>query len=240
PGRAPRRPCDPAPRARGAASYAASPCPPRAELEDQPCGVSSCSPEPAGRHRGFARFLVEVGDGLLIVLEGFVQAVEFGDRALAIALDDGALRGIGTGREVGRQAVDPALHRVGEHLVALELRVEFLLPTRPVLLVPGRAAVLRRVLGLVIGRRSRRRAGSIRRRRRLDDPRRRAKVLVGVGLRRLLDLLAPCFFFLADVAEALRARRAHRGDNAREHDYRGEKGWYTHGVPFYRLERPST
>ena len=54
---------------------------------------------------------------------------------LAVALDDGALRRIVRADEIGGQRIDAALHRVGEHLVALELALQLLHAPRPVGLI---------------------------------------------------------------------------------------------------------
>src|SRR3954453_6238886 len=49
-------------------------------------------PQPARRHTRLAGFLFEVVDGLLLILNLLLHAIELGERFLAIGLDDSALR----------------------------------------------------------------------------------------------------------------------------------------------------
>src|SRR5437899_6356496 len=92
--RAPRRPCALALRAQGAASSAASPCPRRSESEGRQTGGLARSPHPAGRNARSARLFLEIGEGLLVVLDGLRQARLLGDRLDAVPLDHRALGGI--------------------------------------------------------------------------------------------------------------------------------------------------
>src|SRR5207253_7531463 len=64
------------------------------------------------------------GESLLVLLGLFFELGQLGERSLAVALDNGALRRIGAVHEVGSEGIDAALQRVGVRLVAVERLLE--------------------------------------------------------------------------------------------------------------------
>src|SRR5207247_630329 len=105
------------------------------EWEDRPRRGDAGSPQPAGRNRRAARFFLEVDDRFLVVLNRLLDAIELLHRLLAIAADEVALRRIVARAEVRRQRVDARLQRLGEALVAIELRLRVFHARGPVHLI---------------------------------------------------------------------------------------------------------
>src|SRR5262249_56927708 len=106
----------PGPREAGGAWHEASPCLRPAGWAGRSTAGRACSrgdrvreggahagasAQPAGRNAGAARFFFEVGDGLLAVDDGLLEARELRKRSLPIALDDRSLRRIITIPEIG-------------------------------------------------------------------------------------------------------------------------------------------
>src|SRR5947208_13760287 len=133
--RAPRRRCALALRAQGGASSAASLCPRQSESAGRQTGGIARSPHPAGRDTRAARFFLEIGEGLLVVLNGLRQARLLCDRLDALPLDRRTLDGIVPVDEVGRERVDAGLNRVGERLITIELGLERFQAAGPVRLI---------------------------------------------------------------------------------------------------------
>src|SRR3954447_23988375 len=94
-------------------------------------------PHPAGGNACFAGFFLDGRNGLGVLRDFLANAIEFGERFLAVAADLVALERVVAGREIGGQRVDPALQRFGEELCATE-RVPF----RADALAPGLLVLL--------------------------------------------------------------------------------------------------
>ena len=104
--------------------------------EDRCAAAAARSPsQPARRDAGLARFFLDVGDGLGLLGDFFLHAIELGDRALPLELELRALRRVVAVDEVGGERVDPALQRVGENLAALERGTRGVDPRAPVRLI---------------------------------------------------------------------------------------------------------
>ena len=149
-------------------------------------------------------------------LDDLLQAIEFGERLLAIRADLRLLRRIVAVHEIGRERIDPILKRTQEGLIAVELFAQRRHPGGPVRLVLHcglRVARLRTlvvrllVAGCLVVRcgvwclrvvRRLVRGGGVRRWRR-----HRLEVLVGVGLARTLGRLATLALLAGDVGKRL-------------------------------------
>ena len=73
------------------------------------------------KRAGAPRVLFGIGDGALVLLDPFLEAVELSEHLLAVRSDLAALRRVVAIDEVGRPAVDAALHGVAVRLVAVQL-----------------------------------------------------------------------------------------------------------------------
>src|SRR5204863_2511212 len=114
----PRR-CGPALRARGAASAGGSLCLRRGESAGR-WTPEAGSPNPAGRHAGLARFVVEVDECLPVVVDRLLEPIELGEGLDAILFDLALLHRVVAVDEVRGQRVDADLQRLGVARVAIE------------------------------------------------------------------------------------------------------------------------
>src|SRR5439155_4167815 len=81
---------------------------------------SAVSAQPTRRNAGAARFFLEIGDGRLVVENGFLEPRELRKRLVAVGGHHGALRRVVAVDEVGGQSVDSGLERIGIDLVTLK------------------------------------------------------------------------------------------------------------------------
>src|SRR4051812_9773457 len=107
------------------------------EWRDRTLTCRDALPQPAGRDARVARFLEQIGDRFLRVLNALRKARELRDRLLTVLPDHRALRRIVTAREVGREDVDAGLHRIGVVLIPDDPVLQTLEAGGPVLLVFG-------------------------------------------------------------------------------------------------------
>src|SRR5262249_19178301 len=119
----PRR--GPAPRARGAASCGASPCPRRGVREMTASGRRRGArwarlAQPTRRDAVLAGVFLKIGQLLRVLRDLLLHAIELGERLLPVVGDRRALCRIVARREVGGQTVDAALKRFRERLRAIE------------------------------------------------------------------------------------------------------------------------